>query len=120
MSVYIKQIEIEGGIRDFEFGQVECNDGFTMSVQASREHYCNPRDNDGPYIRVEVGFPSNPEPLLAPYSEIKGDWDEKTDQYIPFSDCKLLMRTPTQVFPYTPIELVYSVIKRHGGRKKSN
>lgn len=39
--------------------QVVCNDGFTMSVQASQFHYCSPRvDLAESYDSVEVGFPS--------------------------------------------------------------
>lgn len=34
--------------------KVECADGTTLSVQASRTHYCTPRDNVGPYTEVEV------------------------------------------------------------------
>ncbi len=37
---------------------VVCADGFSMSVQASETTYCNPRDNMGPYIEAEIGFPS--------------------------------------------------------------
>ena len=32
------------------------NDGTTMSVQASSFHYCNPRNDYGPYHEVEVGY----------------------------------------------------------------
>lgn len=33
---------------------VVCADGARLSVQASRDHYCCPRDNYGPYTKVEV------------------------------------------------------------------
>jgi hypothetical protein len=71
--------------------QIVCADGFTISVQASAFHYCSPRRNEGPYTEVEVGFPSEYEPLLAPYSDGSG------------------------VFPYTPIDVVREVILKHGG-----
>lgn len=34
--------------------QVTCADGTKLSVQASRGHYCIPRDDRGPYTHVEV------------------------------------------------------------------
>ena len=46
-----------------------CRDGFRMSVQASKDHACTPRDDLGPYAAVEVGFPSEIEPLLMPFSD---------------------------------------------------
>ena len=33
---------------------VKCADGTTLSVQASEDHYCTPRHNQGPYTTVEV------------------------------------------------------------------
>ena len=40
-----------------------------MSVQASSAHVCIPRNDHGPYSAVEVGYPSEMEPLLMPYSD---------------------------------------------------
>ena len=77
---------------------VVCKDGFTMSVQASEYHYCSPReDNAEWYAAVEVGFPSEVEPLLMPH----------IDQ---------LMESATQaVYPWTPAQVVMDVIEKHGG-----
>ena len=36
-------------------GVIRCHDGFQMSIQASRDHYCTPRDDTGPCSAVEVG-----------------------------------------------------------------
>lgn len=33
---------------------ITCGDGTVMSVQAGRYHYCEPRDNVGPWTHVEV------------------------------------------------------------------
>jgi hypothetical protein len=77
--------------------KVICADGFTMSVQASRTHYCNPRSNHGPYDEVEVGFPSDSDPLLMPYIECITD------------------DATQSVFPYVPLAVVESVINNHGG-----
>ena len=39
--------------------RIECADGFSMSVQASRFNYCEPRVDDAKaYTEVEVGFPT--------------------------------------------------------------
>ena len=48
---------------------IRCHDGFMMSVQASRDHYCQPREDQGPYSAVEVGYPNRLEELLLPYSD---------------------------------------------------
>ena len=39
---------------------VVCKDNFKMSVQASENHYCNPKVNGSAmsYSHVEVGFPT--------------------------------------------------------------
>lgn len=36
--------------------QVVCADGTKLSVQASENHYCSPRNNVGPYTEVEVWY----------------------------------------------------------------
>ena len=35
---------------------VVCGDGTELSVQASRKHCCVPKDDDGPWSAVEVGY----------------------------------------------------------------
>lgn len=47
------------------FPYIHCADGFSMSVQASAGHYCEPRNNIGPWTAFEVGYPSQEEPLLG-------------------------------------------------------
>jgi len=76
--------------------KVVCRDGFSMSVQASTGHYCSPRNDEGPWETVEVGFPSAIEPLLWDYADEPG---KLTDT----------------VYGYVPIELVAAVIEVHGG-----
>ena len=75
---------------------IQCRDGFTMSVQASEFHYCTPKNNIGPWTRVEVGFPSQKEDLLMDYAE---DPDHPTET----------------VYGYVPVEIVIAIIERHGG-----
>jgi len=67
-----------------------------MSVQASSFCYCSPRNDVGPWEEVEVGYPSNPEPMLFEYAETPGRWTET-------------------VYPYTPVSLVAAIIEVHGG-----
>ena len=80
--------------------KIECTDGFSMSVQVSETHYCTPRMNDAlEYFNVEVGFPSAEEELLMPYAEEEAN--------------------PTgTVYGWTPVEVVNSVIEKHGGIKE--
>lgn len=73
-----------------------CNDGLTVSVQASEFCYCEPRDNHGPYTEVEIGFPSRVIPELLPFAEYP--------------------ENPLRsVYGYVPVELVDSIIKAYGG-----
>lgn len=76
--------------------QVVCADGFTLSVQASSGHYCHPRDSEGPWDKVEIGFPSERVEAFMPYVE---DEERPTDT----------------VYGYVPIELVVAAIAYHGG-----
>jgi hypothetical protein len=75
---------------------VVCADGFSMSVQASTSAYSRPKENSGPYTAVEVGFPSEEEPLLSSYAEEP--------------------ERPTEtVYPYVPVDRVTLVLVKHGG-----
>jgi hypothetical protein len=76
--------------------KVVCCDGFSMSVQASSGHYCSPRNDEGPWETVEVGYPSKIEPLLWDYADEPGKWTDT-------------------VYGHVPIELVAAVIEVHGG-----
>ena len=77
--------------------RIECADGFSMSVQASRMNYCEPRvDNAEAYDEVEVGFPSSPEPLLERYAEDQSNLTET-------------------VYGWVPSQTVLDVIAKHGG-----
>lgn len=82
--------------------RVECEDGFSMSVQASGFSYCTPRkDSQKAYSEVEIGFPSEVEPMLKEYAEqwTKGDRCNATET----------------VYGWVPARLVLDVIKKHGG-----
>jgi len=75
-----------------------CKDGFSLSVQADSTTYCSPRVNNADeYDSVEVGFPSEHEPLLAPYQEMKGQDMTKS------------------VFGWVPTSVIALVLIKHGG-----
>lgn len=77
--------------------RILCQDGFSMSVQASAGHYCEPRITGlGFYNSYEIGFASSEEPLLCPYAE---DPDNPTGT----------------VYGWVPVEVVAQVIAKHGG-----
>jgi hypothetical protein len=78
---------------------ITCADGFRLSVQASEYHYCTPRDNDGPWLSMEVGFPSErPEPW-----ETWGQYAEEPNE-------------PTQtVYGRVPVDVIDALIESHGG-----
>ena len=77
--------------------RVVCADGFSMSVQAHDGAYCNPREDGAEkYSLVEVGYPSQVEPLLMGYAE---DADRPTET----------------VYGYVPVQTVALVLAKHGG-----
>ena len=75
---------------------VVCADGFTMSVQASGSHYCEPRANVERYRSFEIGFPSQKESLIMSYCE---DESKPTDT----------------VYGWVPCAVVNAVLEKHGG-----
>ena len=80
--------------------RVVCNDGFSFSCQANENAYCIPREDGlAHYTHVEVGFPNEPENLIAEYK----DSDTQDDTLC--------------VYGYVPSEVVHIVITKHGGIK---
>lgn len=82
----------------FPTPQVVCMDGTTLSVQVGSSLYCLPRDDNGPYTHVEVGYPSKPFSQLTEYI----DGDEDADP------C-------SSVYGFVPIEVVDEIIEQCGG-----
>ena len=84
---------------DRKWGQVrsiKCKDGFRISVQASRTHYCTPKNNEGPWTHVECAYPSEVPHLIMEYCEHE---DSPTDS----------------IYGFVPVELVEQLIEEHGG-----
>jgi hypothetical protein len=74
----------------------DCPDGFSVSIQASRYHYCSPRENNQPaYSTVELGFPSEAVEAWLPYAE---DEDRPTET----------------VYGYVPLDVVAAALTEHG------
>ena len=78
---------------------IRCNDGFRISVQASTHHECTPRDNVGPYLAVEVGYPSKNEPRLEPYREVDVD---------------------DPIYTQVPAQIIREIISAHAGLHHSS
>lgn len=89
---------------------VICNDGFSISIQASSTHYCTPRKllSTGLYESVEIMY-----------------FVSEVSNYQCMEDYRLLLENgswegPTlgdlgEVFGYVPIEVAQKIINLHGG-----
>ena len=81
---------------------IVCTDGFKMSVQVGYSLYSEPKKVAKRYSKVEIGYPSEHEPLIEEYAECYTF--EELD--INFTDT---------IYPYVPVKLVDKVLKKHGG-----
>ena len=82
---------------------IVCEDGFTMSVQVGYSLYSTPKKIAKRYSAVEIGYPSEHEPLI-----------EKWAEFAPFDEDENPDYTDT-VYPYVPVSVVDKVLKKHGG-----
>ena len=80
---------------------IVCMDGFTMSVQVGYSLYSKPKKVAKRYSEVEIGYPSEHEPLLEEWAETIFE-----DGSIDYTNT---------VYPYVPVKIVDRVLKRHGG-----
>lgn len=92
IQAHLRQTRARSGVLPV----MRCADGFRMSVQAGEYYRCTPRDDDGPWTHVEIGYPSRVEPLLWEFAESQVNWTDT-------------------VYNYVPIEYVAAVIEIHGG-----
>jgi len=81
--------------------KIICVDGFEMSVQVGFSLYSTPKKVAKRYSAVEIGFPSDHEPLIEEYAETFHQ-EDATD----YTDT---------VYPYVPVKIVNKVLKKHGG-----
>ena len=82
--------------------QIHCTDGFSMSVQVGYSLYCTPKKVAKRYSEVEIGYPSEYEPLIEEYAEC-------------FTFEELDIDFTNTVYPYVPVGIVNKVLKKHGG-----
>lgn len=80
-----------------------CADGVSLSIQADEYKYCWPRDDEGPWLQVEVGFITDAadNPMTPPET-----WKDHADGDF-----------PSDVYGYVPVMLVQKFIDDHGGIK---
>lgn len=78
---------------------IHCKSGLGFSVQANSFAYCSPRENMGPYDKVEVGYPTKMVEEFMPYIERDPDNDDPLDS----------------VYPFVPVEVVEKVVNKNGG-----
>ena len=79
--------------------KIICADGLEFSMQASRFHCCIPRNDEGPYQCVEIGYPSQVIPEFM--------------EYIVDPDANPL----TTVYACVPVRVVEQVVDNPGGLK---
>ena len=83
---------------------VICKDGFSVSVQHSHSHYCQPRmDNAQHYTEVELGFPSTPIPETLEIEGCSLDFARYRDG------------EDGDIWAYVPFWMVEALIEEHGG-----
>ena len=76
---------------------VACKDGFTVSIQGGDDfHYCTPRKRVNEYEAVELGYPSEEDPLIMEYAE---------DPFNPTDS----------VYGFVPLDVVEKLAAKHGG-----
>ena len=85
--------------------KIVCVDGFEMSVQVGSSLYSTPKKVAKRYSAVEIGFPSEREPLIEEYVEL-GIFDTAQGKGVDYTDT---------VYPYVPVKIVNKVLKKHGG-----
>lgn len=99
--------EMMGKVSDEKFDfkptnpRIYFNNGGSVSIQASRSHYCEPRNDKGPYSEMELGFPSE-ETVIIP--ELL-DYMEQQEDANPHKS----------VYPYTPVSVIKKFIEANGG-----
>lgn len=77
---------------------VVCKSGFTFSMQASRFHYCEPRDDIGPWTEVELSALSKHMPLLDSYAH------DATDD-----------NNSNTIYGWVPLKEVAELVLKEGG-----
>ena len=93
---YLRRIKADktpGTVGHAVVPHLRCAKGLTISLQASRTHYCEPKSDTGPWTHVEVMSPKVVLRSLMPYREAR--------------DSNLSMRVP--------VDAINRLITHHGG-----
>jgi hypothetical protein len=91
-----------------QHGRIYFNNGGDISVQASRFHYSTPRDDQGPYTHVELGYPSRGTKItdsFLKYAEDSSRYDG--GDFDPYNT----------VYGYVPLSVIKELIDANGGIK---
>ncbi len=83
-----------------QYGRIYFNNGGDISVQASSYHYSMPRDDQGPYTHIELGYPSQGTKI--------------PDSLLGYAESDSIYKT---VYPYVPSSVVKELIDANGGIK---
>lgn len=75
--------------------RVILNSGASLSIQASRSHYCLPPENEGPYTHYELAHPRG---LGAPDLALLKKYEDSEG-----------------IYAYVPKEVLDKIINSHGG-----
>jgi len=94
------------------YGRVFFNNGGSRSIQANRNAYCEPRDDQGPYIEMELGYPSRGTKLTDSLLE----YAERTPNY-EGEDMEIFDPYDT-VYAYVPVSVIKELINANGGIKR--
>ena len=64
------------------------DDKYKITIQASLNHYCTPRQNGGPYTSVELGYPNFnfSSDFISQYAEDANEPQETVYGYVPISE----------------------------------
>jgi hypothetical protein len=102
-----KNMVSEGLNNKPQYKRIYFNNGGDISIQASSFHYCEPRDDQGPYTEMELGYPSRGTKItnsLLKYAEDRHS-GEDFDPY-------------KTVYPYVPVSVIKELIDENGGIKR--
>jgi hypothetical protein len=102
LSAYVTRMRSVAIAQSLSYEQVPplvCRDGLKLSIQASSYHYCEPKNHEGPWISMELGFPSRSVPELRQWRQDLGD-------DFPDGEC---------VFGWVPVDMLLKTIEKHGG-----
>lgn len=94
------------------YERVYFNNGGNISIQASRTAYSKPRNDEGPYTHMEMGYPSKN--TVLPKNVLK--YVEQSATYN--DDGSYSGNDPyNSVYPYVPVSVIKQLIQANGGIK---